>query len=53
MNFILGHYETFGLTAALKFATRPEQRIGSDEMWDRAENALRAALDATGRWSTR
>ncbi|HZF67809.1 MAG TPA: threonine--tRNA ligase [Gemmatirosa sp.] len=49
MDFILGHYETFGLTAALKFATRPEQRIGSDEMWDRAEAALRGALEATGR----
>ncbi|GJG87743.1 threonine--tRNA ligase [Gemmatimonadetes bacterium T265] len=49
MDFILGHYETFGLTASLKFATRPEQRIGSDEMWDRAEAALRDALDATGR----
>jgi threonyl-tRNA synthetase len=49
MDFILGYYETFGLTATLKFATRPEQRIGSDEMWDRAEGALRAALEATGR----
>jgi len=49
MTFILGYYDTFGLTARLKFATRPEQRIGSDELWDRAEAALRAALDATGR----
>ena len=49
MDFILGYYDTFGLTAKLKFATRPEQRIGSDELWDRAEAALRAALDSTGR----
>jgi threonyl-tRNA synthetase len=49
MNFILGYYDTFGLTAKLKFATRPEQRIGSDELWDRAEGALRAALESTGR----
>jgi threonyl-tRNA synthetase len=49
MDFIVGHYETFGLKAALKFATRPDQRIGSDELWDRAEAALRAALEATGR----
>jgi len=49
LEFILGHYETFGLTATLKFATRPEQRIGTDELWDRAESALRAALEATGR----
>lgn len=48
LHFILGYYRTFGLTATLKFATRPEVRIGSDEMWDRAEGALRAALDSTG-----
>ena len=48
LKFILGYYETFGLKATLKFATRPEQRIGSDELWDRAEGALRAALEATG-----
>lgn len=47
-RFILDYYSTFGLTAALKFATRPEQRIGDDAMWDRAEAALRAALEATG-----
>ena len=49
LEFILGYYDTFGLTATLKFATRPEQRIGSDELWDRAEAALRAALESTGR----
>jgi threonyl-tRNA synthetase len=48
MDFILGHYAAFGLTARVKFATRPETRIGSDEMWDRAEAGLRAALEATG-----
>ncbi len=47
-RFILDYYKTFGLTATLKFATRPEQRIGDDAMWDRAEGALRAALEATG-----
>jgi threonyl-tRNA synthetase len=49
VDFILGYYDAFGLTARIKFATRPEQRIGSDELWDRAEGALRAALEATGR----
>jgi threonyl-tRNA synthetase len=49
LDFILGHYESFGLKATLKFATRPEQRIGSDEQWDRAEAGLKAALEATGR----
>ncbi len=47
-DFIIGYYTTFGLTATLKFATRPETRIGTDEMWDRAEGALKAALEATG-----
>jgi threonyl-tRNA synthetase len=41
-------YETLGLRYQAKFATRPEQRIGSDEMWDRAEATLRDALEATG-----
>ena len=49
MEFILGYYATFGLEARLKFATRPAERIGSDALWDRAEGALRAALEATGR----
>jgi len=40
-------YGILGLEYRPKFATRPEQRIGSDEMWDRAERSLRAALDAT------
>ena len=47
-RFILDYYATFGLVATLKFATRPEQRIGDDALWDGAEGALRAALDATG-----
>lgn len=47
-RFILDYYAIFGLTATLKFATRPEQRIGDDAMWDRAEGALRAALEGTG-----
>ncbi len=49
LEFILGFYDAFGLTAKLKFATRPPERIGSDELWDRAEAGLRAALEATGR----
>jgi threonyl-tRNA synthetase len=47
-DFILSYYKLFGLKAHLKFATRPEQRIGDDAMWDRAEAALRDALEATG-----
>jgi threonyl-tRNA synthetase len=47
-QFILAYYQVFGLTATLKFATRPEVRIGDDAMWDAAEGALRSALEATG-----
>ncbi|HEY3933083.1 MAG TPA: threonine--tRNA ligase [Gemmatimonadales bacterium] len=47
-QFVLKYYATFGLKATLKFATRPEQRIGSDQMWDEAERSLRHALEATG-----
>ena len=48
LRFILEYYETFGLKATVKFATRPEVRIGSDDLWDRAEDGLRKALDSTG-----
>jgi threonyl-tRNA synthetase len=48
MHFILGYYASFGLKSHLKFGTRPEVRIGSDEQWDRAESTLRQALEATG-----
>ena len=41
-------YGTLGLEYTAKFATRPEQRIGSDDMWDRAEASLKSALEATG-----
>ena len=48
VEFILAYYETFGLSATVRFATRPEVRIGDDALWDRAESALRSALEATG-----
>jgi threonyl-tRNA synthetase len=42
-------YGDFGFEdIALKIALRPDKRIGSDEVWDRAEHALRAALGAAG-----
>jgi threonyl-tRNA synthetase len=43
-------YGVFGLSYTAKFATRPgpEFRVGTDEMWDRAEESLRAALINTG-----
>ncbi len=41
-------YETFGFEPRLELSTRPEKRVGSDEMWDRAEGALEAALREKG-----
>ena len=40
---------TLGLEYRLDLSTRPEKRIGEDEVWDRAESALRQALDRTER----
>ena len=37
-------YRLFGFEPRLELSTRPEQRIGTDEMWDRAEGALEGAL---------
>ena len=43
-------YKDFGFEdISLRLALRPEKRIGSDEVWDRAEGALRAALKASGK----
>jgi threonyl-tRNA synthetase len=42
-------YKDFGFTDILyKISTRPEKRVGSEEVWDKAENALKAALDSVG-----
>ena len=41
-------YRDFGFTYDIKLALRPEQRFGSDEDWDKAEQELRDALTANG-----
>ncbi len=42
-------YADFGFEdIQIKIALRPEPRLGSDETWDKAENALRSALRACG-----
>jgi threonyl-tRNA synthetase len=38
----------FGLDVRLELSTRPEERIGADELWDRSEAALHAALESHG-----
>jgi threonyl-tRNA synthetase len=49
VHTILDIYRTFGFDDVLiELSTRPEKRLGSDEMWDRAEAALSAALDRQG-----
>ena len=41
-------YKTFGLDYHVELSTRPENSIGSDEMWEIATNGLRGALDELG-----
>ncbi len=42
-------YRDFGFTGVIyKIATRPAKRIGSDEAWDKAEAALKQALEKSG-----
>lgn len=42
-------YADFGFHhVAVKLALRPDGRVGSDEIWDKAEDALRAGLKASG-----
>ena len=51
LRFIKDIYNKFGFEKiTMKLATRPlsEFRIGSDEVWDKAEGALKHALDANG-----
>jgi len=49
IKMVYDTYSTFGFqNIAVKLSTRPEKRIGSDEMWDKAEHGLEAALQANG-----
>jgi threonyl-tRNA synthetase len=41
-------YEQFGLEPRLELSTRPEKRVGTDEMWDKAEAALARTLENNG-----
>src|SRR5476649_80804 len=42
-------YADFGFTQIIyKLATRPEKRVGADDSWDKAENALAESLRASG-----
>ncbi len=48
-DLILSIYRDFGFEDVLiRFADRPEKRVGSDDVWDKAEKALREAGEAAG-----
>jgi threonyl-tRNA synthetase len=48
LDFGFAIYERFGFEPRLELSTRPEKRIGSEDMWDRAEAALQRALENHG-----
>jgi threonyl-tRNA synthetase len=48
-DLLLSVYKDLGFTdVSVKFSDRPPTRAGSDEVWDRAEGALREAIEAAG-----
>src|SRR5689334_12671410 len=48
LDFAFATYGIFGLDVRLELSTRPEQRIGADELWDKSEAALMNALENHG-----
>jgi threonyl-tRNA synthetase len=48
IDFVAFLYDQFGVVARAELSTRPETRLGTDEQWDRAEEALEAALKRHG-----
>src|SRR5579884_1221365 len=48
LDFAFATYRIFGLDVRLELSTRPEERIGSEELWDKSEAALTRALDGLG-----
>ncbi len=48
LEFGFAVYAIFGFDVRLELSTRPDQRIGSDDLWDHSEAALKAALDSQG-----
>ena len=48
-DLILSIYKDFGFNdVRIKFSDRPEKRVGDDMVWDKAEEALKQAMEATG-----
>ncbi|MFZ0387285.1 MAG: threonine--tRNA ligase [Solirubrobacteraceae bacterium] len=48
LEFAFATYKVFGFEVSLELSTRPDVRIGSDELWDRSELALKNALEHHG-----
>lgn len=49
VDFLYAVYKALGFEKiAIRLATRPEKRLGSDELWDRSESALAEALKSKG-----
>ena len=49
MDLLFAVYRDFGFNEViLRLSTRPEKRVGSEELWDKAEQSLKDALNATG-----
>lgn len=48
INLIDNFYKVFGFKYHVELSTRPENSMGSDEVWEKATNALREALEAKG-----
>lgn len=49
IDLLYSVYQDFGFSEVIiKLSTRPEERVGSDEIWDKAETALADALNAKG-----
>jgi threonyl-tRNA synthetase len=46
LEFAFATYRIFEIDVRLELSTRPEQRIGSDDLWDRSEGALKRALES-------
>ena len=49
VNLIDSVYQKFGFTYHLELSTRPEDSMGSDEDWERAEAGLKEALERLGK----
>jgi threonyl-tRNA synthetase len=49
LDFLDHVYGLFGFKFELELSTRPEKRLGADELWDKAEAALENALNIFGR----